>query len=236
MAAETNIHAAVGYFLLAAPTNAQINSSGVVTWTPLRFQGPSTNVITVVATNADIYDLTNTYLSATNSFTVIVYAPTLAPIGNYTVNPGQTVSFTASATDNDSTRTLTFSLVSPPSGASINGGSGLFNWRPTVSQADTTNTVQVSVTDNSTPTLSDTQSFMVVVNPLAPVILTPISYTNGQFKFQVSGTTGPDYIIAASTNLPAWNDLFTNLSPATPFRFTNSITLTNRFYRVRLSP
>ena len=235
-ATETNIHATVGYFLLSAPAGAEINSSGIITWTPLRSQGPNTITITAVATNADIYDLTNTYLSATNSFTVIVYAPTLAPIGNYTVNAGQTVSFTASATDNDSTRTLTFSLVSPPSGASINGGSGLFNWRPTVSQADTTNTVQVSVADNSTPSLSDSKSFLVVVNPLAPVILTPISYTNSQFKFRVSGTTGPDYIISASTNLSAWNDIFTNLSPATPFQFTNSITLTNRFYRVRLSP
>jgi hypothetical protein len=235
-ATETNIHATVGYFLLSAPAGAEINSSGIITWTPLRSQGPNTITITAVATNADIYDLTNTYLSATNSFTVIVYAPTLAPIGNYTVNAGQTVSFTASATDNDSTRTLTFSLVSPPSGASINGGSGLFNWRPTVSQADTTNTVQVSVADNSTPSLSDSKSFLVVVNPLAPVILTPISYTNSQFKFRVSGTTGPDYIITASTNLSAWNDIFTNLSPATPFQFTNSITLTNRFYRVRLSP
>jgi Putative Ig domain len=235
-AMETNIHAAVGYYLLSAPAGAGINSNGIISWTPLRSQGPNTNIITAVATNADIYDLTNTYLNATNSFTVIVYAPTLAPIANFNVNAGQTISFTASATDNDSTRTLAFSLISPPSGASVNSASGAFNWRPMVSQANTTNTVQVSVADNSLPSLSDTKSFMVVVNPLAPVILTPINYTNGQFKFQVNGTTGPDYIITASTNLSGWSDVFTNLSPSTPFQFTNSMTFTNRFYRVRLSP
>ena len=237
-ATETNIHTTVGYFLLSAPAGAEINSSGIITWTPLRSQGPNTNIIAVVATNADIYDLTNAYLSATNSFTVIVFAPTLAPIGNYTVNPGQTVSFTASATDNDSTRTLTFNLVSPPSGASINGGSGLFNWRPMVSQANTTNTVQVNVADNSTPSLSDTKSFLVVVNPLAPVVLTPINYTNRQFKFQVNGTSGPDYIITASTNLLGWVGLFTNQSGVTPFQYTdtNAAAFPDHFYRVQLSP
>jgi len=46
--------------------------------------------------------------SVTNVFTVIVFAPTLAPLNNQTINAGQTVSFAASATDNDNTRTLTF--------------------------------------------------------------------------------------------------------------------------------
>ncbi|HEX7577468.1 MAG TPA: hypothetical protein VF430_05455, partial [Verrucomicrobiae bacterium] len=87
---------------------------------------------------------------------------------------------------------------------------------------------------NSTPPLIDAKSFMVTVNRLAPVILTPIIYTNGQFKFQVSGTAGPDYIIASSTNLLVWSDIFTNLSPSTPFQFTNTVTLTNRFFRARL--
>ena len=106
-----------------------------------------------------------------------------------------------------------------------------------LAQANTTNTVQVKVTDNSTPSLSDTKSFTVTVNPLAPIVLTPISYTNGQFKLQVSGTTGPDYIISASGTLTSWIDLVTNLSPATPFQFTDTnAPSTNRFYRARLSP
>jgi hypothetical protein len=237
-AVETNIHATVGYALLSAPAGVGINASGLITWTPTRLQGPGTNVITTVVTNTDSFDTVNPHLSATNSFTVIVYAPTLAAIGNYTVNAGQTVAFTASATDNDPTRILTYSLVSPPGGATINGASGVFNWRVPASFANTTNTVQVNVTDNSTPTLSDTKSFTVTVNPLAPIILTPLGYTNGQFKLQVSGTTGPDYIISASGTLTSWADLATNLSPTPPFQFTdtNAPSTTNRFYRARMSP
>jgi hypothetical protein len=101
--------------------------------------------------------------------------------------------------------------------------------------------VQVQVTDFNpwavnSQHLSDTKSFKVVVNPLAPVVLTPAGLANGQFKFQVTGTAGPDYIIASSTNLTAWSDIFTNLSPATPFLFTNTGTLPIRFYRVRPAP
>jgi hypothetical protein len=105
------------------------------------------------------------------------------------------------------------------------------------SLGNTTNTVQVSVTDNSTPDLSDDKSFTVIVNPLLPVVLTPVNYTNGQFRFQVSGTTGPDYIISASGTLTNWVNLATNLSPATPFQFTDTnAPSTNRFYRAQLSP
>ena len=179
---------------------------------------------------------------ATNSFTVIVnevnVAPVVGTLTNRTVNPGQTISFTATATDADlPTNTLTFALVSPPSGATLTGG-GLFNWRPTTAQANTTNTVKVKVTDNGSPNLSGTNSFTVVVNPLAATTLAVVSYTNGYFTMQVSGTSGPDYIISASTNLTLWTDIFTNLSPATPFQYTdtNAALFPDRFYRARLSP
>ena len=237
-ALESNIHATLGYTLVSPPVGMTISVSGIITWTPPRSQGPGTNIITTVVTNTDSFDTVNPQLSATNSFTVIIYAPTLAPIGNYTVNPGQVVTFTATATDNDSTRTLTFGLPSPPGGANIDPASGLFSWRPGAATANTTNMVQVNVTDNSTPALSDTKSFTFVVNPLAPVILTPLGYTNGRFTVQVSGTTGPDYIILASGNLKNWTGTTTNLSPALPFQFTdtNNPPFTNRFYRVQLSP
>jgi hypothetical protein len=241
-AGESNIHATLGYALVSPPAGMSISASGIITWTPTEAQGPSTNVITTVVTNSDSFDAVNPHLTATNSFTVIVnevnVAPVLGSLGNQTVNPGQTISFTATATDSDlPTNILTFTLVSPPAGAIINSISGLFNWRTTVAQSNTTNVVQVRVTDNGTPNLSDTKSFNVIVNPLSPVILTPVSYTNGQFKLQVSGTTGPDYIISASGTLTSWIDLVTNLSPATPFQFTDTnAPSTNRFYRARLSP
>ncbi len=234
-AVEANIHATVGY-QLTAPVGANISSNGIITWTPTRSQGPSTNVFTTVATNLDVFDLTNTSLSATNTFTVVVYAPTLAAISNFTVNPGQTVSFTASATDNDPTRILSFSITSGPGG--IVSGSGLFTYRPPVAIAGTSTNVQITVSDNSLPPVTDSKSFSISVNTLAPVVLTAPTYTNGQFAMQISGMTGPDYIIVTSTNLQQWSDLSTNLQPTTPFQFTDPAAggFSQRFYRVRLAP
>ena len=229
------------YALVSGPGGLNVSSAGAISWMPGEAQGPSTNLVVLQVT-----DNGTPPLSATNTLSVIVnevnVAPVLGALSDSTVNPGQTVSFTATAADADlPTNTLTFSLVSPPSGATINSASGLFNWRPAVSQANTTNTVQVQVTDfnpwaANSQHLSDTKSFNVVVNPLAPVVLTPAGLADGQFRFQVSGTAGPDYIIASGTNLSAWNDIFTNLSPTMPFQFTNTVTLTNRFFRARLSP
>ena len=68
--------------------------------------------------------------------------PALAAISNYTVNVGQTVAFTASATDsNQPPPKLTFSLLSAPTNATLNTNSGAFSFRPLVSQANTTNPI-----------------------------------------------------------------------------------------------
>ena len=151
-------------------------------------------------------------------------------------------SVTATAIDSDiPTNTLAFSLVSPPVGASIDAGNGRFDWRPPVALAGTTNVVQVQVTDYNplavnVPRLSDTKSFTVVVNPLRPVGLTPIGYTNGQFQMEISGPIGPDSILQASLTLTNWSDLWTTTPAALPFSFTdtNVNLFGGRFYRALL--
>ncbi len=239
-ATESNIHSTLGYALVNPPTGASIDTNGIFTWAPSLSQGPGTNLITTVVTNSNLYDLLKPSLTATNSFTVIVYAPTLAPIGNYSVNVGQTVSFTASGTDNDSTRTLTFSLGTAPAGASIVPATGLFDWRPPVSSAGSSNTVQVIVTANTAPAASATQRFYVLVNALTPVTLAPVSKTTAQFEMQVTGPIGPDYILQANGALANtnWLDILTNTPAASPFSVTdiNVSVFTNRFYRVKLGP
>ena len=239
---------ALNFALVSGPSGLTVSSAGVINWTPAEDQGPSTNTVTITVTDSNPLAVNATSLSVTNSCQIIVselnVAPVLGTLTNHAVNAGQTVSFTATATDSDvPTNTLTFSLVSPPAGASINSGSGLFSWRPAVSLANTTNTVQVQVTDFNpfavnSQHLSDTKSFTVIVNPLATQSLASVSYTNGQFALQVSGTSGPDYIISASADLTQWVDLFTNQSGVTPFQFTdtNANSFLDRFYRIRLSP
>ena len=231
------------FALVSGPSGFMVSPGGAISWTPTEAQGPSTNTVTISVTDTNPPAVNSTSLSVTNSYQIIVNevnsAPVLGALTDWNVNPGFIISFTATATDSDlPTNTLAFTLVSPPAGATINNGSGQFNWRPTTAQAGTTNTVQVQVTDNGVPPLSDTKSFRVIVNPLAPVVLTPIGYTNGQFTLSVNGTIGPDYIISTSTNLTQWSDLLTNLSSATPFQFnhTNPGSFPSHFYRARLSP
>jgi hypothetical protein len=170
-------------------------------------------------------------------------APVLTAIGDQTVNVGQTVAVTASATDTDSPpQTLTFSLLSAPANATLtiqlNSTNAAFNWRPLVTQADSTNQIVLKVADNGIPSLSSTQSFTVVVNPLTTPSASQVGFNGGQFSLQIDGDTGPDYAIMGSTNLVDWNLLFITNSPAMPFLWTdtNSSGAPMQFYRIKVGP
>ena len=166
-------------------------------------------------------------------------APSLAAITNHTVNVGQTVAFTASATDTDQPpQTLTFALLGGATNAMLNTNSGAFSFRPLVTQANSTNNFTLKVSDNGVPSLSATQSFSVVVNPLsAPSIISGISIASGQFSFNISGQSGPDYAIETSTNLKQWSNILITNSPVLPFNWTDTnSSVSQRFYRVKLGP
>jgi hypothetical protein len=67
-ATDTSVPApTLTYMLLNAPTNAVIDTNGVITWTPTLAQAGTTNTFTTIVT-----DNNTPPLSATNSFTVIV--------------------------------------------------------------------------------------------------------------------------------------------------------------------
>jgi N-acetyl-anhydromuramyl-L-alanine amidase AmpD len=160
-----------------APAGASLDPvTGVFTWTPTEAQGPSTNVVTV-----RVADDAATPLGESKTFTIVVSevneAPVLAAIANKTLAEGTTLSLTATATDADlPANTLTFSLTSAPTGASIDPSSGAFAWTPSGAQAPSTNLIAVKVTDNGTPPLSDTKSFTVLVtSPNQPPVLNAIA-------------------------------------------------------------
>jgi hypothetical protein len=166
--------------------------------------------------------------------------PTLVPIANQTVNVGQTVAFTAIATDSDQqpqTLTLTFELLNGAANAMLNTNSGAFSFRPLVTQANSTNSFTLEVSNNGTPPLSATQSFSVIVNPLTLPQVSSVGWSNGQFVLRVSGQSGPDYAIQTSTNLTQWSTVFTTNSPAMPFIWQN-VAATNGagFYRIAVGP
>jgi hypothetical protein len=193
-----------------------------------------TNLITA------IYSGDSNYLGRTNALNQIVTntPPVLAAISNQTVNVGQTVAFTASATDTDQPpQTLTYALLEGATNATLNTNSGAFSFRPLVMQANSTNSFTLQVSDNGTPSLSATQSFTVTVNPLTQAGISNISFADGQFSFSVSGQSGPDYAIETSTNLTQWSSVFTTNSPTLPFNWTDAVTNSpQHFYRIKLGP
>ncbi len=164
--------------------------------------------------------------------------PTIAAVPNQTENAGATLTLTNTAGDSDlPAQTLTFGAANTfPTGATVNSTNGVFQWRPLVSQAGTTNTIQVQVTDSGTPNLSATNSFRVTVNPIAAPTLGPLSDSGGQVQVTVNGPQGPDYTVLTSTNLSTWSVLYTTNSPSLPFMIMDSNTAPKKFYEIQIGP
>ncbi len=197
----------------------------------------------VQATNAGTYSvLVSNTVGSTNSTNAVLIVgspnppPTLSPIADTNINAGVTLVIAATATDTPP-QTLTFSLLDGPVNATLDTNSGVFSWRPLVTQANTTNPVTLEVSDSGTPSQSATQSFHVIVNPLTQPSVTS-STAGGQLHLTVAGEVGPDYAVQASTNLTGWQTIFTTNSPPSPFDWfdPNTSTFPVRFYRVVAGP
>jgi len=164
-------------------------------------------------------------------------APVLEPISNRVVTIGQTLTFTATAHDDDlPPQTLQFSLgPGAPAGAQINPTTGLFIWTPTIAPA--TNRITIIVTDNGTPPLSATQSFDVVVAPVP--IVTGVALSNGAFQFTWPTFAGQRFQVEYTHDLGSqqWFAigpvLYGSGAPLT-FTYTPEPEIPYRFFRVRV--
>jgi hypothetical protein len=232
-------------------TNSSLNSTYVVfgaTNGTAGLNGRTAQFTPTISTNglgSFMFAVTdNTGFSYTNSVNVHILAapvntaPVLAPVSSRIINVGYNLSITNNATDSDiPAQILTYNLPTAPTNATIVATNGVLDWRPLVTQANTTNLFSVVVTDNGTPNLSATQSFNVIVNPLTlPGIGTPV-FRDGQFGLTVSGQVGPDYAVQSSTNLIDWNTLWITNPAVMPFSWnTNVATLPWQFYRIKVGP
>ncbi len=169
-------------------------------------------------------------------------APTLQQLPDQTLNAGVTLMLTNTATDPDvPSQTLSFTLLDAPSGATLtklDATDALLVWRPSVSQANTTNLVTVEVADNGQPILSATNRFNIIVNPLTRPRLSSVKASGGKVSLVVNGPSGPDYTLLTSTNLLGWQSVLTAASPAMPTSLvdTNHPSDSKRFYRVQIGP
>ena len=151
------------FSMTSAPTGASINrNTGVFSWTPTERQdGTHTIIIQVDDGNEGIVSE-----DVTVTVSEVNVAPSLAQIDSKTVDELATLTFTASATDDDFVgnvaNTLTYSLTgTTPSGASIDQNTGAFSWTPT-EQQDGTHTITVQVEDGAGAT--DSEAITVTVN------------------------------------------------------------------------
>lgn len=157
--------------------------------------------------------------------------------GAYAILAGRTLSITNTASDPDTpAQTLTWSLLAPPAGASVDPFTGIFTWRPAVAQAPSTNALALRVADNGNPVMSVTDTLNVtVLSPAAPTLLHPVLASNA-LAFDVNGDTGPNYALWDSTNLRDWALLWETNPAALPFHIviSNVPGQAAAFYRVQL--
>ncbi|HEY0457752.1 MAG TPA: Ig-like domain-containing protein, partial [Pyrinomonadaceae bacterium] len=152
------------FSLINAPAGASINpSSGAFTWTPTEAQG-----------NGSVYSFTLRVSDGTAATDVPVKLtaqevnspPILSAIAPQTVDELTTLSIGVKSTDTDDpVNTLTYSLgAGAPTGMTIDSRTGAVSWTPTEAQGAGEFPVTVRVTDNGSPSLSDSRTFNVRVN------------------------------------------------------------------------
>ena len=159
---------AVSYSLESGPTGSEV-VNGVFRWNPSEGQGPSTNVIRVVATDGSD--------ASTNTFTVIVNevnrAPSLVGASEVTFPEGALYTLPLVGADPDvPEQSLGLRVIEGPDGSEL--VDGVFRWTPLEEQGPSTNRVWVEVTDGIETV---TNAFLVIVTEAnqAPVMTPPVS-------------------------------------------------------------
>jgi hypothetical protein len=115
----------------------------------------------------------------------------------------------------------------------------LITWTPTDALANTTNAVTVSVADNGSPSLSDTNSFNVIV--VSRPIIQSISLASGNKTLTWSAIAGKSYRVQykLDLNLTNWSDLAGDVTAVGTNAMKVDTTVsgtTKRFYRVQVLP
>ena len=119
-----------------------------------------------------------------------------------TVDEGVQLTVSPAASDVESPpQVLTYQLLSAPTGASVNAGSGVITWTPAEDQAPGSYTFTLRVYDNGTPSLSATQSFLVTARE---VNTTPVlgSINNQTINEGAPSTSRPLQPTATSRPIP----------------------------------
>jgi hypothetical protein len=201
------------YELVDGPAGATIDSAGVIRWVPGEEQGPGTNVIETVVRDNGVPSK-----SATNRFTVVVEeinsAPVLPSQADRTINGGDALLVTNTASDSDlPANALGYALSLAPAGAVIDT-SGIISWTAPSGPVATTNVFETLVTDTNPwainqQQLSATNRFAVIVRAvIEPFSITSITATNGVATITWEAVAGQTYRLQYADGFEdTWHDV-----------------------------
>ena len=154
------------------------------------------------------------------------------------VHRGQTVTFTATASDSDTpAQTLLFSLdPGGPEGAAIDPASGIFSWATTTVTAPLTNSVIVRVRDSGSPSLTAFE--VVTITVLDPPGFSAVTRSGDLLTLAWSAIAGRTYRVEATDNLtlgnwqPMGEDILASgVSPSVQVDINSS---PQRFFRIKV--
>jgi len=193
-----------------SPPAAQIDTATrTLRWTPNEANGPGSVAFHVLVVAND-----TPLLSSQSSFHVTVNevnrAPVLAAVPDQTVDELMPLTLELVATDPDlPVNALAFSLVSGPAGLTVSP-SGQVAWTPTEAQGPSANVVVVTVVDDGSPALQDSELVAIGVQGRAQSpVLTGAQVVAGKIQFQWEAQVGRCYRVQVKDDLSAgkWTEL-----------------------------
>ena len=187
------------FSLVGAPAGASINpTTGQFTWTPTEAQGGAGVPYAFKVRVSD--GEANTDADVTINVAEVNQPPVLAHVGDQTVLLGNTLTFTAAATDADlPAQQLSYSLTgSVPAGASINPATGLFTWTPSSAQVGQVYTFGVRATDDGPGSLFAEEVIHVGVGYTWSGFLAPVN-ADGSSVFRLGRTVPVKFALTGAS-------------------------------------
>ena len=147
-----------------APANAEIApDTGIFEWTPEEADGPGEYLATVIVARTDDPELTDSHVVAI-SVLEVNRPPEIGVIEDRVIDEVTELVAVGRATDPDIPGDeITFSFAQAPDNAEIDATTGAMTWTPSEDQGPGTYDFEVAASDNGTPSLTSTTTFVVEV-------------------------------------------------------------------------
>ncbi|WP_373694403.1 putative Ig domain-containing protein [Geobacter sp.] len=184
----TDSNGDIVYFRLSsAPSGMTIDlATGLISWTPTASQTGS-KYVNVEALDTKGGKTSQSFYIAVSQSSNTNSPPVIASTPVTTATVGSSYSYDVNATDADGD-IITYSLVTPPTGMTINATTGVISWTPATDQAGTQNVIVTVTAGGQTATQTFTITVSNQVVNKAPVVTSqPVTtaYKDGYYYYQV---------------------------------------------------